>query len=114
MKELLKAVLEIEFREFYGEFNDAPARAKLNSHLEEILNIYRRRDFFYDSKIVCDESNNTPEVIDRHEMHVFIALGKKIGALDGTYTIEWNRYYGIAGPHGYMDFAAHPENEVDK
>lgn len=28
----------------------------------------------YDYKIICDESNNPPEVIDRNELHISIGL----------------------------------------
>jgi phage tail sheath protein FI len=46
------------------EFNDAFTRAQFRSLVEPFLRDVQSRRGLYDFKVVCDEKNNTPEVID--------------------------------------------------
>ena len=46
------------------EFNDAFTRATFRNMTEPFLRDVKGRRGIYDFKVVCDESNNTPEVID--------------------------------------------------
>jgi hypothetical protein len=49
------------------EFNDAFTRAQFRNLVEPFLRDVQGRRGIYDFKLVCDESNNTGEVIDRNE-----------------------------------------------
>jgi len=49
------------------EFNDAFTRAQFRNLVEPFLRDVQGRRGIYDFKVVCDESNNTGEVIDRNE-----------------------------------------------
>lgn len=49
------------------EFNDAFTRAQFISLVEPFLRDVQGRRGIYDFRVVCDETNNTPEVIDRNE-----------------------------------------------
>jgi hypothetical protein len=49
------------------EFNDAFTRAQFVNMVEPYLRDVQGRRGVYDFKVVCDESNNTGEVIDRNE-----------------------------------------------
>lgn len=49
------------------EFNDAFTRAQFVSLVEPYLRDVQGRRGIYDFRVVCDESNNTGEVIDRNE-----------------------------------------------
>ena len=49
------------------EFNDAFTRAQFVSLVEPFLRDVQGRRGIYDFRVVCDETNNTPEVIDRNE-----------------------------------------------
>lgn len=49
------------------EFNDAFTRAQFVSIVEPYLRNIKGRRGIYDFKVVCDETNNTPEIIDRNE-----------------------------------------------
>jgi phage tail sheath protein FI len=49
------------------EFNDAFTRAQFRSLVEPFLRDVQGRRGITDFKVVCDDSNNTPEVIDRNE-----------------------------------------------
>ncbi|AGR47739.1 tail sheath monomer [Sinorhizobium phage phiM7] len=49
------------------EFNDAFTRAQFVNMVEPYLRDVQGRRGIYDFKVVCDESNNTGEVIDRNE-----------------------------------------------
>jgi hypothetical protein len=49
------------------EFNDEFTRAQFVALVEPFLRDVKGRRGIYDFRVVCDESNNTPEVIDRNE-----------------------------------------------
>jgi hypothetical protein len=49
------------------EFNDEFTRAQFVALVEPYLRDVKGRRGIYDFRVVCDESNNTPEVIDRNE-----------------------------------------------
>jgi hypothetical protein len=49
------------------EFNDAFTRAQFIALVEPYLRDVQGRRGIYDFRVVCDETNNTPEVIDRNE-----------------------------------------------
>lgn len=49
------------------EFNDAFTRSQFVSLVEPYLRNIQGRRGIYDYRVVCDETNNTPEVIDRDE-----------------------------------------------
>jgi len=49
------------------EFNDEFTRAQFVALVEPFLRDVQGRRGIYDYRVVCDETNNTPEVIDRNE-----------------------------------------------
>jgi hypothetical protein len=49
------------------EFNDEFTRAQFVALVEPYLRDVKGRRGIYDFRVVCDETNNTPEVIDRNE-----------------------------------------------
>jgi len=49
------------------EFNDSFTRAQFVNMVEPYLREVKGRRGIYDFKVVCDDTNNTPEVIDRSE-----------------------------------------------
>lgn len=49
------------------EFNDEFTRAQFRNLIEPFLRDIQGRRGIYDYKVVCDETNNTPEIIDRNE-----------------------------------------------
>jgi hypothetical protein len=49
------------------EFNDAFTRSQFRNLIEPYLRDIQGRRGIYDFRVVCDESNNTAEVIDRNE-----------------------------------------------
>lgn len=49
------------------EFNDEFTRAQFVALVEPFLRDVKGRRGIFDFKVVCDETNNTPEVIDRNE-----------------------------------------------
>jgi hypothetical protein len=62
------------------EFNDAFTRSQFNALVEPFLRDVKGRRGIYDFKVVCDESNNTGEVIDRNEFiaDIYIKPAKSI------------------------------------
>jgi hypothetical protein len=49
------------------EFNDEFTRAQFINLVEPFLRLVQGRRGIYDFRVVCDETNNTPEVVDRNE-----------------------------------------------
>jgi hypothetical protein len=59
-------------RFFVYEPNNVPTRARLVATLDPLFASYKAQGGIIDYKIVCDETNNTPDVIDRNELKVAI------------------------------------------
>jgi hypothetical protein len=62
------------------EFNDEFTRAQFVNLVEPFLRLVQGRRGIYDFRVVCDETNNTPEVIDRNEFigDIYIKPAKAI------------------------------------
>lgn len=62
------------------EFNDEFTRAQFKNLVEPFLRDVKGRRGIYDFRVVCDETNNTPEVIDRNEFvgDIYIKPAKSI------------------------------------
>lgn len=62
------------------EFNDEFTRAQFRSMVEPFLRDVQGRRGIYDFRVVCDETNNTGEVIDRNEFigDIYIKPAKSI------------------------------------
>ena len=62
------------------EFNDPFTRSQFRNLVEPFLRDIQGRRGIYDFKVVCDESNNTGEVIDRNEFRgdIYIKPAKSI------------------------------------
>ena len=62
------------------EFNDEFTRAQFVNLVEPFLRLVQGRRGIYDFRVVCDESNNSPEVIDRNEFvgDIYIKPAKSI------------------------------------
>ena len=56
------------------EPNDRITRNEAKQSVESLLNDILASRGLYDYLVVCDESNNTPERIDRNELHIDIAI----------------------------------------
>ena len=59
---------------FVFEPNDKITRDELKEGVESILNDLVAKRGLYDYLVVCDETNNTPDRIDRNELYVDIAI----------------------------------------
>lgn len=64
---VLEKSIAIAAKYMLFEFNDAFTRAQFRNLVEPYLRDVQGRRGIYDFRVVCDESNNTPEVIDRNE-----------------------------------------------
>ena len=62
------------------EFNDAFTRSQFTSLITPFLRDVQGRRGLYDFKVICNESNNTGEVIDRNEFvaDIFLKPAKSI------------------------------------
>ncbi len=73
---LLLIVIEPSIAEFLEDFvfdfNDAPTRTLASSGINSYMENIKSRRGVYDFGVVCDDSNNTPEVIDSNRMLVWL------------------------------------------
>lgn len=69
------------------EFNDAFTRAQFRSLVEPFLRDVQGRRGIYDFRVVCDETNNTADVIDANEFRadIFIKPAKSINFITLTF-----------------------------
>ena len=69
------------------EFNDAFTRSQFRSLVEPFLRDVQGRRGVYDFRVVCDETNNTGEVIDANEFRadIFIKPAKSINFITLTF-----------------------------
>ena len=69
------------------EFNDAFTRAQFVALVEPFLRDVQGRRGIYDFRVVCDETNNTPQVIDSNEFRadIFIKPAKSINFITLTF-----------------------------
>lgn len=69
------------------EFNDAFTRSQFRSLVEPFLRDVQGRRGVYDFRVVCDETNNTAEVIDANEFRadIFIKPAKSINFITLTF-----------------------------
>lgn len=80
-------------RYFVYEGNTAYTRQRLVDTLDPYFKEAKIGGGIYDYRIICDESNNSPETIDRNELHVSIGIKP-------TKTIEFIILNFIAGSTG--------------
>jgi hypothetical protein len=65
---VLEKAISTAAKYFLFEFNDRITRSQLVTMIEPFLRDVQQRRGIYDFKVVCDETNNTPERIDRNEL----------------------------------------------
>jgi phage tail sheath protein FI len=80
----LRLVLDSVARPFIFEPNDTITRNQVKSGFESVLNDLVAKRGLYDYLVVCDETNNTPDRIDRNELYVDIAI-KPVKAIEFIY-----------------------------
>jgi phage tail sheath protein FI len=66
------------------EPNDKQTRNEVKKQVESFFSELVSLRGLYDFLVVCDDSNNTPERIDRNELHVDIAI-KPVKAIEFIY-----------------------------
>jgi hypothetical protein len=70
----LEKTTENLLKYFVFEPNTFTTRTRLVNALAPIFNQARNNDGLYDYRIVCDERNNTPDVIDNNEMRLSVYI----------------------------------------
>ena len=66
--------LEVITKPLIFEPNDKITRNEAKQIVESMLNDILAKRGLYDYLVVCDESNNTPQRIDRNELHIDVAI----------------------------------------
>ena len=80
----LRLVLDKVARPFIFEPNDTITRNQVKAGFEAVLNDIVAKRGLYDYLVVCDETNNTPDRIDRNELYIDIAI-KPVKAIEFIY-----------------------------
>jgi hypothetical protein len=77
---ILERAIAIAARNTLFEFNDEFTRAEFVNIVEPFLREVKGRRGITDFRVICDETNNTPEVIDRNEFiaNIFIKPARSI------------------------------------
>lgn len=70
----MRTVLDRAVKQFLFEPNDKITRDEVKGVVEKLMNDYLSKRALYDYAVVCDESNNTPDRIDRNELYIDIAI----------------------------------------
>jgi hypothetical protein len=88
------------------EFNDTFTRAQFRNMVEPYLRDVMGRRGIYDFRVVCDETNNTPEVIDRNEFvgDIYIKPARSINFISLNFVavrtgVEFNEVIGSSKTH---------------
>ena len=86
------------------EFNDAFTRSQFKNLVEPFLRDVQGRRGIQDFRVVCDETNNTGEVIDRNEFvgDIYIKPSKSINFIQLNFVavrsgVEFNEIVGQFG-----------------
>jgi len=66
--------LDLITRQFLFEPNDKITRDEAQSTVENFLNDLVAKRALYDYLVVCDDSNNTSDRIDRNELYIDVAI----------------------------------------
>lgn len=69
---------------YLEENNTETVRKSITSTVSSYLHDIKIKDGLYDFAVLCDDSNNTPDTIDRNELYVQIAL-KPVKAIEFIY-----------------------------
>lgn len=77
---VLRKSIAIVARGILHEINDEVTRSSFKNLVEPYLKTVQARRGIYDSRVVCDSTNNTPEVVDRNEFvgDIYIKPAKSI------------------------------------
>ena len=77
---VLEKAIAIAARQSLFEFNDEFTRAQFVNLVEPFLRDVQGRRGIFDFRVVCDETNNTPEIIDRNEFvgDIFVKPARSI------------------------------------
>jgi len=71
---VLEKAISTAAKYFLFEPNDEITRSQLKSMIEPFLRDVKARRGVYDYRVICDETNNTPERIDRNELWATILI----------------------------------------
>jgi phage tail sheath protein FI len=83
------------------EFNDSFTRANFRSAIEPFLRQVQGRRGIYDFKVICDETNNTPGVVDSSQFvaSIFVKPARSINFITLTFVasrtgVDFEEVYG--------------------
>ena len=84
---VLEKAISIAAKAQLFEFNDSFTRAQFKNQIEPFLRDVQGRRGITDFRVVCDETNNTGEVIDRNEFvaSIFIKPNRSINFINLTF-----------------------------
>ena len=98
---VLEKAIERAAQSTLFEFNDELTRIQFQNIVEPFLRDVQGRRGITDFKVVCDESNNTPEVIDRNEFvgDIFVKPNRSINFIQLNFVavrsgVEFNEIVG--------------------
>ena len=84
----LKKNIAPAIREVLFEQNDSTTRTRVNIAITQFLRKVQAEDGISEFKVVCDETNNTPDIIDSNQLivDVFVKPKKSINFIKIRFT----------------------------
>jgi len=70
----LRVIFQATANGFLFEPNDKITRDQIKQAIESVCNDLIAKRGIYDYLVVCDDTNNTPDRIDRNELYVDVAI----------------------------------------
>lgn len=69
---VIEPAIAYALEDFMFEINDAGTRSIVTAMIQSYMNDIKGRRGVYDFRVVCDDTNNTPEDIDNYRMNVWL------------------------------------------
>lgn len=91
----LQDTVEDMLRGYQWEFNTSTLRDAVRSKCETYCELIKANGGIYDFRVVCDSSNNTPEVIDNEMLVVDLEIEPARGSGKMVQTLTIHRTGGI-------------------
>lgn len=102
--------------DMWMRFNTPNTRSEIIMRLEPIFRTLQEQRVLYDYKIICDETNNSPEVIDNHRCVIDVLFDRRKGGIIDSLRIDLLSHQQIKynnDLHGQVFSEVDPYGEED-
>jgi len=72
MLTVVEPAVQLALEDFIFEINDAPTRGLVTAMIQAYMDNIKSRRGVYEFQVICDDTNNTPVIIDQNKMEVWL------------------------------------------